>query len=89
MFGPAFFNGCQTPLTTSSTWNIWIESYNAELQTMVDTKGKSNLFTVDLYSALSACWGVSCNADGAHPNNEGYEIIAEELYNKMVEEGLN
>jgi lysophospholipase L1-like esterase len=84
---------CLIPPTSLVFFNEWIESYNNRLQIMVDEKGKGkdNLFTVDLYNALKDCWDApsnQCNSDSAHPNNTGYEIIADELYEKMSEERL-
>jgi hypothetical protein len=47
---------------------------------------------IETHTSLTYCWKVEpggCAGDGVHPNNYKYGIIAEAIYNKMVEEGLN
>ncbi|WP_161629819.1 SGNH/GDSL hydrolase family protein [Desulfogranum japonicum] len=47
-------------------------SYNPMIQSIGSSKGVA---VVDMYGAVAADWG-SLNSDGLHPNDSGYQIIA-------------
>ena len=69
--------------------DAWIVGHNARMLTMVNTKRltKTNLFYVDTYTPLNDCNGTSwtsCSVDNTHPNQTGYDIVAEAIYNKIV-----
>lgn len=63
--------------------------YNAQLSAMLDSYDKDNLYKVDMYSAFTSNenWQTEYMYDSAHPNDAGYQVMAETWYAALVENG--
>lgn len=58
-----------------------VSDYNQMVENLVKTEYTSkNIYYVDIYKAVG-----DKTADGCHPNNDGYEAIANAFYNKIRE----
>lgn len=69
---------------TNATYDTDITNLNTDIATMVTAYGKANLYYVDMNSAFkddtfTLCggnWASNCIADGVHPNDTGYQVMA-------------
>jgi lysophospholipase L1-like esterase len=70
--------------STSDTLNAWIEKYNAGLSTLVRerTAAGKHVALVDMYGAFvrDAGFKTALLSDDLHPNDAGYERMAETWY---------
>ncbi len=77
---------CQIiPSTYLPTHNYLIDQYNVALNDLVNelSQTQDNLFLVDLNTPLRENWEL-LTADTKHPNNQGYSIMAYNLYMAML-----
>ena len=77
---------CQViPKTDDPATNILIDQYNVALNDLVNVtyQAQDNLFLVDLNTPLRENWGLLTD-DTIHPNNQGYSIMAYNLYMAML-----
>jgi hypothetical protein len=77
---------CQIiPRTDDPGANFLIDQYNVALNDLVNDLSltQDNLFLVDLNTPLRENWGL-LTADAIHPNNQGYSIMAYNLYMAML-----
>ena len=70
--------------------NEWNVLFNSELTSQIETKqlSKNNLYLADMYAPLAPNWTSTYTVDFTHPNDLGYAVIAETLYNLMIAEDL-
>lgn len=76
--------------STNSTWNTNFTSYNSALVTRLTTLMGSNpnLHRVDMNAAFRTCNSgtyTACLADSLHPNDAGYQVIANTWYSCMTD----
>ena len=85
--GVRFLLGECTPRTDSTTLNAWLNTYNADLASIVtqDQALGDNIGLVDLNTNFPSN-GLS--GDGLHPNDTGYTWMAQQWYNAIIGSGV-